>query len=404
MAAKAPVSLTTHAARQRLPRREAPYYMELTEGNFLGYRCLADSWCARHRDRHGKQHHKKFGKLPEYEAAKKYEAAKRQAETWFEQMGGVAARDIKRGTVRNALDTYLKHLRMHDRGAAAATAEGKFETCIYDDPIASMLLENTTRDDWQEWRARLKLERRLANQSVNRYVGAVTPALNCAVENGHTGNPLAWKLADLSVEQQGTGEAEAAVFITDVQADRLFKNASPAARDFFEGMDKSGARPQELAAAKVRDYNADAHTLVLRHFKGRPAKLRARVVSLDKKDAPAFRRMIAGKMPDAPLFADDKGRHWTSHRWAAEFRAAAFLANGNATPQQFIPMENRKRGERGASAYSIRHRRISIMLQRMDINIGVVAEQTGTSVAMIEKYYFKFLSAELQAKFDRAAA
>ena len=51
-----------------------------------------------------------------------------------------------------------------------------------------------------------------------------------------------------------------------------------------------------------------------------------------------------------------------------------------------------------ASAYSFRHARISELLQIYGIYPITVAAQTGTSVAMIEKAYLRFIPSAMQEK------
>jgi integrase len=117
-----------------------------------------------------------------------------------------------------------------------------------------------------------------------------------------------------------------------------------------------------------------------------------------------FTRIADGKSRGAPLFkpdrleADNHGkpnrpdpRRWTTHRWGRRVRAA--IDKHNTESQQ----EADKVPE-SASAYSFRHSRISEMLQAHGIDPITVAQQTGTSVAMIEKYYFKFIASAMRAK------
>jgi hypothetical protein len=64
--------------------------------------------------------------------------------------------------------------------------------------------------------------------------------------------------------------------------------------------------------------------------------------------------------------------------------------------------ESAKEGEvkipEDASAYSLRHARISEVLQVHGIDPITVASQTGTSVAMLERTYFKFIPSAMRAK------
>jgi integrase len=53
---------------------------------------------------------------------------------------------------------------------------------------------------------------------------------------------------------------------------------------------------------------------------------------------------------------------------------------------------------RGASAYSFRHARISELLQVYGVDPLTVAAQTGTSLRMIERTYFKFIRSAMLEK------
>ena len=51
-----------------------------------------------------------------------------------------------------------------------------------------------------------------------------------------------------------------------------------------------------------------------------------------------------------------------------------------------------------ATAYSFRHARISELLQIYGVDPLTVAAQTGTSIAMIEKAYLRFIPSAMQEK------
>ena len=55
------------------------------------------------------------------------------------------------------------------------------------------------------------------------------------------------------------------------------------------------------------------------------------------------------------------------------------------------------------TAYSFRHSRISELLQLYGIDPLTVAQQCGTSMLMIEKYYFKFISSAMREKLNAIA-
>jgi integrase len=364
--------------RERLsPRREA-YWQRLAQGAYLGFRRGPETWLARFRGRDGRQQWKPLGEAIEYDEAK------RRAEDWLSQLAGSAVRSVKRSTVRRALEAYLADLNRHGRHETALEAEGRFKNVVYEDPIADLELESVTRDDFLEWRDRL-LEGRQA-RTVNRNVRAVAAALNQAIELGHLGNPAAWKLRALSDAIDESGET--AVFLDAVQRKAIIAAASPRAALFLRGLELTGARPKELAATLVADF--DGQMLRLAHRKGRPSKVRTRHVVLGTEAVSFFKAQSKDKLPGAPLFTEDGDTPWRRHVWAREVRSAIANHNKDAPAKKRISTQ--------ASAYSFRHARISELLQLYRIDPLTVAAQTGTSLAMIEKAYLRFIPSAFQEK------
>src|SRR5690606_25251400 len=86
------------------------------------------------------------------------------------------------------------------------------------DPIADVSLEAATRDDFEEWRERLRTDRKgkpRQARSINRHVRAVVAGLNRAHELGYVGNPEAWQLSALADDREDDGET--AVFLDPMQ-------------------------------------------------------------------------------------------------------------------------------------------------------------------------------------------
>ncbi len=266
----------------------------------------------------------------------------------------------------------------------AREIESRFRTVLYEDILADLTLESVTRDDFLEWRDRL-LEGRQP-RTVNRHARAVMAALNQAVELGYLGNPAAWRLKALSdgIEEGG----ETAVFLDAAQRKAVIAAASPAAARFLRGLELTGARPKELAVTVVADFSGQ--TLRLAHRKGRPAKLRPRHVLLAPEGIAFFSEQCQDKLPGAPLFTEDGETPWRRHIWAREMRAAIAKHNQDATGKNRISTD--------ASAYSFRHARISELLQLYGVDPLTVAAQTGTSLAMIEKAYLRFIPSAMQEK------
>ena len=76
--------------------------------------------------------------------------------------------------------------------------------------------------------------------------------------------------------------------------------------------------------------------------------------------------------------------------WAEQVRTAIVLHNKTAQWDARVPT--------GASAYGFRHARISELLQVYGVDPLTVAAQTGTSLRMIERTYFKFIRTAMLEK------
>jgi integrase len=363
--------------RDRLAARREPYWQRLGAGAYVGFRRGPDTWIARFRGRDDKQQYCSLGEALEFDDAK------RKAEEWLSQFSGSRVRTAKRDTVSAALETYLADLRRHDRVDAARRAEGHFRTALsfrptdkrYNDPLAELQLENATQDDFLEWRDRLRSGR--LPRTINRLVRGLSAGLNRANRLGHIGNPAAWRLEALPDDD----ESDTAVFLAPAQRKALIEAASPPAALFLRGLELSGARPKELAAATAGDF--DGEHLKLSHRKGRPPKLRSRYVVLDEAGAAFLKLQTKGKLPAALLFTAAGQKPWRRDMWAQEVRAAIAAHNRAARGPERIPTE--------ASAYGFRHARICELLQVYGIDPLTVAAQTGTSLRMIERSYLKFI-------------
>jgi integrase len=370
--------------REQLQPRREPYWQRLGYGAYLGFRRGPETWIARYRGRDEKQRYNSLGEALEFDDAKK------RAEDWLAQFARVPVRAAKRDTVAAALDAYLVDLKRHGRADAARSAEGRFRTALgFDfatsrcrDPLAEAQLDQTTHEDFLEWRDRLAKGR--LPRTVNRLVRAVSAGLNRAHRLGHIGNPAAWRLEGLPDDE----ESETAIFLTRAQRKGLIDAASPAAAAFLRGLELTGARPKELATARVGDF--DGERLKLSHRKGRPPKLRSRYVVLDDEGIAFFKSQAKDRLPAASLFTADGQKPWRRDMWAAEIRTAIASHNKGARGPMRIPSD--------ASAYSFRHARISELLQVYGVDPLTVGAQTGTSLRMIERTYYKFMPSVMREK------
>jgi integrase len=372
--------LSRKRERERLAVRDAPYYQRLCEGGYLSFRRGPDIWGGRYRDRNKEQQRTSFKDIDSND----YDEAKRRADQWIASLAGTAVRSTKRSTVKVALNAYLTDLRRQGRGDAAKGAEWRFKKYVYADPLAEVELEKATRDDFAEWRDRHREGR--AARTIERQFRSVKAGLNRALELGYLGNPLAWKLQALQDDVEDGGET--AVFLDADQRKGLIEAAEPAAGNFLRAIELTGARPHELAAAKVADFNGE--TLRLAHRKGRPPKLRVRHVFLSEEGVVFFNRHCENKPKDDPIFTENGTQRWRGHMWARRVRAAIATHNKRGDRKLQIPVE--------ASSYSFRHARISELLQIHGVDPLTVAAQTGTSIVMIEKTYLRFIPSAMREK------
>ncbi len=374
------VDLSRKRERERLKPRREPYWLRLNKGQYLGFRRGPDTWHARVRNRSGGQ---EYSPLP---AAHDYDEAKKDAEDWLKQMGAAPVRRMARGAVRDALETYLRYLRDQGREATAKTIETKFRQVVWDDVLATIPLHSLAKPDVKEWRDRLRKGRQ--PRSINRIVRDLKAGLNRALKEGHVGDRETWALDPLADDFEESGDS--AVILSPHHRKALIDAALPAGAEFMRGLELTGARPSELAAATVADLDTKHGTLRLMHRKGRPARLRPRSVVLSRDGIAFFIKQSKHKLPAVRLFFDPDGRPWHRKKWAEEIRYAAAIVNARAKGKNRIPV--------GATAYSFRHARISELLQVHGVDPLTVALQTGTSLKMIEKYYFRFIAPALREK------
>lgn len=385
--------LSTKKLRNALPSRtkngtprDAPHWHRLAEGAYLGFRKSSETWLARWRDSEGIQQYEWLGEALEFDDAKK------KAEEWIARMTGAAVRSPKRDTVRAALETYLAWMAI-GRPGPAKEVEARFKLTIYGDKLAKLSLEKMTSDDFSEWRDRLRDGRQ--PRSVNPIVRSVIAALNYAhTQKGHVGNPIAWRIKALADDVDDADAVETAVYLKPAERKAIIAAASPTAAQFFRGLEMTGARPKELAAALVSHFSAENKNLRLASRKGRKSIMRVRYVELiTDEDVAFFESMTKDRTDlDSPIFSvDGKGeRPWSRHVWARAMVAAIAKHNEGA--------KGRDRLEPGIGAYSFRHSRISELLQVHGIDPLTTAQQTGTSGAMIEKHYLKFIPSAMRLK------
>lgn len=379
--------------RRRLASRREPYWWRVRRGCYVGYRAGSNTWVARIRSRQGEQLYKALGDA----TTLSFDDAVRYAENWFMQLANFATRKPKRGTVADALTAYISWLKDNGRESAAKDAEGRFKLLVDKDSISTERLEDLTREDVINWRNRIKNGRK--PRTINRHVRTVVAALNKSLHLGFTGNPVAWRLDALP---DSDDRSPGAVFLDASQRQLLISVSPPRLGAFLRALNETGARPGEIAKAQVRDFDPSSGTLTLTHKKGRPIRIRTRVVILPEHTISFFNDLVRDKQPDAPLCPTAINTFWDRHSWAKLLREAITVANEAIVQPNVHAIDSEsneaKQIPKGASAYAFRHSRISELLQHHHIDPMTVALQTGTSIEMIERHYFRFIPHSLRSQ------
>jgi len=115
-----------------------------------------------------------------------------------------------------------------------------------------------------------------------------------------------------------------------------------------------------------------------------PRQLQAHVRIAAKSKRPGLLIEAVVETPNPPSGAAP----WRPHMWARQIRLAIAKHNQEARGHLRIPTS--------ASAYSFRHARISELLQIYGVDPLTVAQQTGTSLVMIEKSYLRFIRSSMR--------
>jgi integrase len=365
------MDLSIVKTRSKLKPRRAPYWQRLSAGCFLGYRPSSvgsgGTWIARYRDT--EEYTQKynplgdFGDLPPNE---RFSAAQKMAREWLEHVS--AGGSSKPVTVRKACEHY---------GAGRPEAQARFRRHVFNDPIALVPLPRLTDRQVRNWRTRLENKPALASRSkrgqpvtrkrsaatVNRDMTVLRAALNKALLQGDALTDRAWR----SALRPSRGADNRRNLYLDRAQRRALIDALPAdAATFVRGLCLLPLRPGALAALLVGDFDARrSELMIMRDKEGA-----GRSILLPREVVVFFEQQARSKLPTAYLFTRADGKAWNRDIWKIPIRAAACKAG--------LP--------EGTSAYTLRHAVITD-LATGNLDLMTLAQISGTSIAMIQKYY-----------------
>jgi integrase len=361
-------NISTQAARAKLKPRKEPYWSRLKQGVFIGYSKQHESWHLRVRGTDGKQRYFPLGGFEQVPEGNRYDAAVRACEQHVGPMQNGSTDDH---TVSDAIESYLaaKHADvLASKGEAAAKrarADAVSKLSHVSESVRAMKLSHLTKPWLESWRNDLytRTDEPMKAQSARRVYSVFRAVLARAWQDGATSANGFARLKGLKAPV-----AKREYFPTRKEVGAILKAASPEVRNWLTCLRLTGMRPTEPWSITAADFHAEAATVDVRVSKTGP-----RTVYLQPDAVAFFKRLAKGKAGDALLFTRADGSAWTD---GTEHRPFVAARDKSKVPAAFV-------------AYSLRHYFISQALLA-GVNAQVIAENTGTSVRMIEMNYGKF--------------
>lgn len=361
------VNLNRVDARNRLAPRRDPYWQKLSQGRYIGFRLMtkgtSGTWLARAYDGEritvNPYLHKPLGDFANLSEKQRYDAAKAEAEAWFNELdhGG----GIESGTVRSACEAYVEELKTENSEPSSEDAAGRFKRLVYDDPIAKVALPKLTAIQVAGWKKRA-LAKGGNKSSFNRNATSFRAALNLALRRRVVSSDHAW--ADELAPFEGV-DGKRELYLNIPSRRKLIEKAAEEARPLIRGFCLLPLRPGDHAKLKVADF--DSKNGVLSVPRGKTKK---RKIPLSGESLAHVKECTKDKLPEAWLFSRADGTQWRKGTWRDAINFGVAEAKLPAA----------------TCAYTLRHSAITDMVVS-GIDLFHVAKLSGTSVKMIEEHY-----------------
>lgn len=274
-------------------------------------------------------------------------------------------------TVRAAVDDYMEHLETNKGITAREESEQRMAKHLFNHPLAKTLVSKLTSKNLREWHRGIvrnegdEKQIRASKNTANRILNILRAALNHAFTGGSDSIPSdeAWRrlrpFANTGTQRKDHFTIEETLKLIDAAM------IDPPFAHLLEAGFLTGARHGELTALNVADFNPELAQL---DVKG--GKTGSRIVSLTIEAVNFFVRMSRGQEKEAPLLRDGNGDRWGKSMQHRRIKAALKKAELPTT----------------ATYYALRHSHISRALEA-GMPVSSIAENCGTSAAMIERHY-----------------
>ncbi len=368
----------TRSARSNLAQRREPYWTRVARGYALGYRkgSSGGTWIARRQMPDGGKQYSALGQADDALDADgsrvlSFDQAQDRAREWFRRAARHEAGVEDNLTVSEAIEDYLGFLRLERAASTAYDAAKRAHKHILG-PLGKQRVSDLTTKQIRRWRDSMVPSdqdaetRRRAQDSANRVLTILRAALNRAWSDGQVTDDSAWRRVQ---PFSGVGEARK-VFLTEAEG-QLLVNAchDQALRDLVAAGLLTGARLGEMTAAQVGDVDLDDGVWTVNS--GKTGK---RDVFLSPSALALFEQLCAGRAKTQHIFLRSDGAQWEKGQHHYFFSEAV----------------SRAKLDPATTFYALRHSYISHVL-KSGVPTQLLAENTGTSIRMIEIHYGKFI-------------
>lgn len=386
--------LETRTQRNKLPQRNEPYWVLLSEGFHLGYyrgRSVT-KWVARHRPagRAGGYNKATLGEADDSADADgvkvlDFRQAQDRARDWLRGVeGGVAVR--ANYTVGDALDDYLKVFSGKDLSNTRRRIEQFIRPALGDIKLSRLTrarvvdFQNTLASTPPRLRTRRGAEQRFRDfdpddsnakrkrrATANRIVTVLKAALNIALANGRIAGDQAWR----SVKPFKGVDAARVRYLSDDEARRIVNAAGADFRPIVQAALLTGARWGELRSVTVGDVDLQAGTVRLVDTKAGVS----RVSYLEAEGVSLFGQHTLAKKHGDLVFPDAGGGRW-----------------GDATQiRRMVEASAAGKVEPSASFHDLR-RTYGARLARAGVPMSVIAEALGHADERVTRRHYAHLS------------
>lgn len=371
--------IDTVESRTKLKPRNEPYWQRIANGCYLGFRRLTPtsigSWIAMNWESETKKKTKhSLGNFSELTPSQRFDAARSAADEWFKHLGRGGTPEFL--SVRNACEKWVAH-KLNVKGETAAKeAEDRFKRWVYEDKISKVMLNKLTRNHVDVWRSNMantpvvidphakEPKTRLRSAStVNRDMSELRAALNFAHDNDWITSDSAWRQALKPIKNAGQPKGK---YLDKEQRKELIRCAEPVFAQFLTGLCLFPLRPGALAHLNVENFDYRLGVIKV----GKDKRGQDRKIKIPTSSSQFLESMCRGKHSNEKIFVRDDGKEWDRHTWKKLFRTAAQEAK--------LPEK--------CSLYDLRHSSITDLVVN-GLDLLTTALISGTSVAMIERYY-----------------